>query len=349
MKKIIISSLERDAGKTGVLLGIAANCTKPFSYIKPFGDHLVYHEKKIWDPDAHLMKTVFDLEGTVEEMSLGFDHSKLRFKYDEAGIRQVVREMAHRYSAGKSVLFVEAGRDLARGYSVHLDAVSLTQTLDGDLILVASGNHDRILDDVLYFHRHGCNEDFRLAGIILNKVKDADLFRENGLKELESSGVNVLGIIPFDPRLTHPTVRMISETLSAKVLSAEDSLNMEVHDIFVGAMSADAVLRLEKFKRRQKLIITSGDRSDMILAAINADCVGIVLTNNILPPPNIIARASEKKVPLMLVQSDTFQIAKKIDLMTPLTSPEDTDRIGILQELAYRYIDLNRILGPENN
>ena len=60
-------------------------------------------------------------------------------------------------------------------------------------------------------------------------------------------------------------------------------------------MTGDAATRLEKFKNKNKFIITSGDRSDMILAAIETHCVGIILTNNILPQPNIIALHLKKK------------------------------------------------------
>jgi len=86
---------------------------------------------------------------------------------------------------------------------------------------------------------------------------------------------------------------------------------------FVGAMSGDAPPALPLFRIQNKLAITGGDRSDMIVAALESSTSGIVLTNNIIPPQNIIAKAADKNVPLLLVPYDTFRTAKQIDDMTP--------------------------------
>ena len=50
------------------------------------------------------------------------------------------------------------------------------------------------------------------------------------------------------------------------------------------------------------LVITSGDRSDMLLASFEDKCTSaVVLTNNNLPPPNLLAKADEKKIPVLLL------------------------------------------------
>ncbi|NQU67549.1 MAG: AAA family ATPase [Candidatus Marinimicrobia bacterium] len=334
MKKLIVSSLERDVGKTSLILGLAGSYPGKFAYLKPFGDRLVYHEKKLWDHDAQLMGSLFDLQHSPAEMSLGFDHSKIKFQYDHSTIQTTLKAMAEKYQQSNDLLIVETGRDLARGTALHLDALSICKSMGGTQVLVVGGIHDRIMDDLLFFDRHLYLQDHNFAGVILNKVKDIPEFLKEFHKELDSLKFPILGIIPYAAELSSPTVRNIAETLSAKVLTAETNLDVDVREILVGAMSADAVLRLEKFKHREKLIITSGDRSDMILAAINAECVGIVLTNNILPPPNIIALVSEKNVPLMIVQNDTFQIAKKIDMMVPLINAENPDKIDLIKKLV---------------
>jgi hypothetical protein len=94
------------------------------------------------------------------------------------------------------------------------------------------------------------------------------------------------------------------------------------------------------FKKEDKLIITGGDRTDMLLAALDTDTAGIVLTNNIVPPPSVISKAADRGIPLLLVSFDTFQTAKKIDDSEPLLTKDDTDRIALLKTLVEEHVSL---------
>jgi len=77
----------------------------------------------------------------------------------------------------------------------------------------------------------------------------------------------------------------------------------------------------------------------MILAALESDTAGIILTNNVLPPSHIIAKAEERHVPLLMVFSDTYQTAKQIESLEPLLTKEDEEKIKILTELVQKYVD----------
>ena len=55
-----------------------------FGYLKPFGDRLIYRKKRLWDYDSALITNIFGLEQSSEDMTIGFEHSKLRYMYDEA-------------------------------------------------------------------------------------------------------------------------------------------------------------------------------------------------------------------------------------------------------------------------
>ena len=112
-------------------------------------------------------------------------------------------------------------------------------------------------------------------------------------------------------------------------------------NIFVGALSANAALRNPLFSKGDKLIITGGDRTDMILAALESDTAGIVLTNNILPPTTSISKAKDRNIPLLLVSFDTYQTAKKIDDLEPLLTKDDTEKIQMLGNLVKDYVTLD--------
>ena len=340
MKKFVFTSLNKNAGKTGVIIGLGKVLNKNIGYLKPFGDRLLYRKKRLWDYDSAVISKLFDIEESPEGMSLGFDHSKLRYMYDESNIIEKIKQLLDSVNSGTDVLFIESGKQIMHGISVNLDALTIAKATDSKLIVVVSGENDDIIDDLQYFKKHTSLEGIDFAGVVVNKVKDVDDFKMVYEELLSGIGINLLGVIPFEAELTYPSVQLISDMLMAKVISGENTLNNIVREVFVGAMSGDAATRLEKFKNKNKLIITSGDRSDMILAALETHCVGIVLTNNILPQPNIIAIASEKEIPLLLVHSDTHKAAKKIDQIVPLVDAGDKKKIEILENNVKNHTNL---------
>ncbi len=340
MKKFVFTSLNKNAGKTGIIIGLGKVLNKKIGYLKPFGDRLLYRKKRLWDFDSAVISKIFDIEESPEGMSLGFDHSKLRYMYDESNIIEKIKLLVESINSEVDVLFIESGKQIMHGISVNLDALTVAKAADAKLIVVVSGDNDDIVDDLQYFKKHTSLKGIDFAGVVVNKVKDVDDFKMVYEEILSEIGINLLGVIPFEAELTYPSVQLISDMLMAKVISGENALNNIVREVFIGAMSGDAATRLEKFKNKNKLIITSGDRSDMILAALETHCMGIVLTNNLLPQPNIISIASEKEVPLLLVHSDTHKAAKKISQMVPLVDAGDEQKIKILEDSIRNHTNL---------
>ena len=343
MDKIVISSSRESAGKTSIIVGLAKAMGKTYGYIKPFGDRLLYSKKRLWDYDAALVTQVLGLHENPEDITIGFEHSKLRYMYDEVRIGEKVKELVANTSKNKDLLFVEGGKDLSYGVSVHLDAVSLAQNIGGKLVVVVSGNDDSIVDDIMFIKNYvGLGKvDFR--GVIINKVHDLEDFTATYLPAVEKTGVKVLGIVPMQPDLKNFTVGYLSECLFAKVIAGEGGLNNVVKTIFVGAMSTNEAMRNPLFNKENRLVVTSGDRSDMVLAALDKSTIGILLTNNILPPSNIISKASEMNIPLLLVPSDTYQVARQIDAMEPLLTRDNTENINLLTELIKKNVKIKEI------
>ena len=344
MNKIVIASTRENAGKTSVILGMAKALGKNCGYIKPLGDRLLYRKKRLWDYDSALATDVLGINETPEGMSLGFEHTKLKYMYNEEETKKRLNEISTQFGEGKDALFVEAGADLSYGSSVNLDAISVANYIDGKLVLVASGEDEQIVDDICFAKRYLDDENIKLSGVIINKVKDLSDFNATQLDAINKLGIEVYGVIPYKPELSYISVSFLAEALFAKVIAGESGLKNFAENIFVGAMSGDAVLASSMFKTSRKLIITSGDRSDMILAALKSDTSGIILTNNILPPPNIISQATEKNIPLLLVPGDTFKIAKQIDDMEPLLTKYDTEKLDLLSNLVKETINIDKIV-----
>jgi len=344
MDKVVIASMRKGAGKTSTIVGIAGALNRKMAYVKPFGDRTLYRKKRLWDYDSALISSLFGLKEDPVDMSIGFDHSKLRYMYDEEGTRKKLLEIIGSIGSDKEILFIEGGRDLAYGISVHLDTLSLVKYTGSKLFIVASGEEDTIIDDLLFLKRHVDLAGVKLAGVIINKVQHLDEFQSTHLPAIEKEGIRVVGVLPFQSELTYFSVYSLSERLFAKVITGEGGLKRVVKNIIIGAWSADVFLQNPLFKKENKLVITGGDRTDMILASLESDTSGIILTNNILPPSNIISKASERNIPLLMVFADTYQTAKQIENLEPLLTKDDAEKVDLLQQLAKKHLNLNEIM-----
>ena len=343
MKNIIIGSVSEDAGKTSFVVGLGKAMGRKFCYLKPFGDRLIYRKKRLWDYDSALVTNIFGLEQSSDEMTIGFEHSKLRYMYDEAGTKAKLAEMVRNLGNSKDPLFIEGGKDLAYGSSVRLDTLSLVKYLGGKLVLVISGDEGTIMDDITFVKKY-----VAMAGIdycvVINKVSNLEDFKNNHLRDIKEMGINVSGVIPFEKRLTQVSMSFIAEKIQARVVAGDSGLNKCMKQIFVGAISGDIALHTPLFKTPDKLLIISGDRTDIFAAALDTSTAGIILTNNMVPSQNLLAKATDKNIPVLAVPFDTFQTAKQVDDMVPLLTKDDSERIEALKKLIEKNVDVNSVI-----
>ena len=344
MKSLIIASTREGAGKTSMCAGLAQVVGARLGYLKPFGDRPLYRKKSLWDHDAALFSRLLKLDEEPQTASLGFDHSKLRYTYDRHSVFEALREKLAAAGKDRDAVLIECGKDLSHGASVFLDPLTISRETGYPVVIVAGGPEDSIADDLTFVKRFVGTDEANVAGVIINKVVNPDGFRETHVSEIEKLGIDVFGIVPHDERLTTLSVSTVSERLFARVLAGEAGLTGTIRTIAVGAMSVDAAMSDALITAPDKLVITSGDRSDMILASIDAGGTsGIVLTNSIVPPANVVARATEAEIPLLLVPGDTYAVALQVRRIEPLLTADDESKIAYLRDLVASHLEVQAI------
>jgi hypothetical protein len=99
------------------------------------------------------------------------------------------------------------------------------------------------------------------------------------------------------------------------------------------------------------LLITPGDREDIILAACtsldgaNGEMMaGIVLTGNLRPSPNVMKVIRAMPIPVMLAAQDSYLVASKVHDLTVKTRPEDAHKITMIRDLIASSVDVKKIL-----
>jgi len=244
----------------------------------------------------------------------------------------------------KEALYIECGKGLAFGASVYLDPLTISKATGMKVVIIAGGEEDEIADDLAFLKRFVSAEEAHIGGVIINKVKKPSDFKAAHLEEIKELGIPVFGIVPYEPELVTLSVSTVAEKLFARVIAGESGLNRTIRNVLVGAMSVGAVLNKPVFSKPDKLIITPGDRSDMILAALDTGGTScILLTNNIVPPANVITRATEQGIPILLVPADTYTTAMQVDKIEPLLTVEDTDKVALLTRLVVDNVNLNAL------
>ena len=344
MKSLIVASTREDAGKTSTIIAVARILDRRFGYLKPLGDRYLYRKKRLWDYDASLVTKLFGLGEEPEMLTIGFDHSKLRYMYDRTAILEEFNLLVDQAGAGREGVFIECGKDLAYGSSVYLDPLTISQQTGAPVLILAGGGENEIADDLAFINRFVGSDEANVAGVIINKVVQMEDFCQVHLPEIEKLGVNVLGVLPYQDEFDTISLAAVADKLLAKVLGGEGGLQNRVRSIVVGAMSVGAALVDSHINDPGKLVITSGDRSDMILAMMETEgTAGIVLTNGIIPPANIVARASGQNVPLLIVSGDTYSTALQVEKIRPLLCSEDTGMINDLARLVSKHVDMDGI------
>ena len=179
-------------------------------------------------------------------------------------------------------------------------------------------------------------------GVWIDYIAD---FARRGLKR---RGLELLGVVPHHNILSRPTLRSILEELQAETLNDSKELNNLVEDVVVGAMSAHNAIQ---FFQPGVLVITPGDREDLILAAAATLCgkddhalAGMVLTGNLRPGENVMKIIQEMNFPVLLAKEDSYEIASKVHDLIVKTRPDDLEKISVIRDLIGRHVDVKKIL-----
>ncbi len=154
------------------------------------------------------------------------------------------------------------------------------------------------------------------------------------LKDKSSVKDMLVYAIPNEPSLGSPTVGEIARILGAEVLYGEDQLNRHVYNFTVAAMQLHNFLtRIE----HGSLIITPGDRADIIVACLAAlssssmdSIAGILLTGGLKPEESVwkLIKGFDRMVPILSVKENTFPTATIVEKIHPIISPEDNRKIS---------------------
>jgi BioD-like phosphotransacetylase family protein len=356
-QKVFLAATGQNRGKTTTSLGLTAAIAARglrIGFIKPVGQRYLVVDGTRADEDAVLMKAVFDLPDALDDMSpvtlprhFTTDYIMGHVKED---LPQAVVEAAARVSDGKDLLLIEGTGHAGVGAVVGLSNARVAALLEAPVVIVSEGGVGRPIDEIVLnhalFERHGV----RVLGAVVNKV---DVETHPQLPEVLAQGlaqheIELIGCIPFSRLLANPSLELIATHLAGELLSGSADADRIIGRVAIGAMQAKHAVT---FLRDQTLLITPGDREDLLLACLATNraaggsaVAGIVLTGGFRPSLALLSELRDAGLFTFLVGTDTYRTAQAVDDILVKTHPADHEKIATIKDLVGRSLDIDRFL-----
>lgn len=359
-RRIFIAATRQNDGKTTTCLGLYGALETLYShvgFIKPVGQRFVEVEGHQIDEDSVLFDTIYDVRAPIEEMSpIAVDPTfTRRYLTNPEGMHDIlIDRICHafdRVSWEKDFTIIEGTGHAGVGSVFDLSNARVARLLDAKVILVSQGGIGRPVDEIALNKALFDKQGVEVIGAILNKVQidKIPLVTEFAGKGLERLGVPLLGVLPAQKMLTAPNLSQVAEEVNGKWINAKSQGQQErIYRFVVGAMTARGMI---DYLQPGTLIITPGDRDDVILAAVaNAGISGkkgisgIIVTRDIMPHPTIMEMLAQTNIPVIAAAEDSYSIASKINNMTIKTQPQDVDKIPVIKKMILENVDIQRLV-----
>ncbi|MDD4979645.1 MAG: AAA family ATPase [Candidatus Omnitrophica bacterium] len=359
MKKIFIAATKQNDGKTTVALGLISNLQKHFKkigFIKPVGQRYLEEDGLKVDEDSILIEEslkLYGIKAKLKDMSPVAVEKGFTEKYianpERKNITRQIKYAFKRVSKKEDLVVIEGTGHAGVGSVFDHSNAVVAKLLGSKVIMISSGGIGRPIDEIILNKALFDREGVKLLGVIVNKVIPEKFGKINNLirKGLRRKGIKVLGVVPYNPVLSCPTVRQLLEETEYELLfeCADTALDNHVSKVVIGAMQVkDAV----KYITGHSLMITPGDREDMIKLALELSgkgckIAGIVLTGDLMPSDEVIEQTKAASIPVLLARSDTYAAAAIVHDLTVKIRPADREKIEIVKKIIHDYVDLDMI------
>ncbi len=354
-KAVYIATNEPESGKSIITLGLMRlllGKTNKVAYFRPIIDE---HPKQEMDNHIETVLKHFDLKMEYEDCyaltGAEVIHKKSNGQEDEI-IDKIIEK--YKYLEDRFDFILIEGTDFSGdGVFIEMDLnVLIAKNLGVPVVIVSNGKdklQEEIEGNVLLAYDSFNEKDVKVLSIVINKADINDIEAINlGLKRELPEDIFVYSI-PFISNLNNPSVQEIVDELDAKVLFGKKYLNNQTGSFAVGAMQ---LRNFVKKLKEKSLVITPGDRADIILSSLQANISdnypsisGIVLTGGLKPEKSIIKliKGLNQIVPVISVKSGTFDAANEIGAIRSHIYADNKQRIYTSISTFEKFVNIDEI------
>ncbi|GAB2769254.1 phosphate acetyltransferase [Actinomadura fibrosa] len=327
--------------------------TVKVGYFRP-----IINDEKPGARDNHIETVLkyFDLPLAYED-SYAFTRSEVTQKRNEGRSGEIIDTIIRKYKKLEDsfdFVLVEGSDFSGEGSVFEFDEnVTIAKNLGLPVIIVASGRgktKEGLMGSLQMAYQSFVNKDVRVLAMVSNKIELANLnIATNGMREFLPDDVAVFAI-PLIDTLANPTLKEIVEVLDGKILFGEEYLDNQSGSFNVGAMQLRNYLNHLK---NESLVITPGDRADIILGALQANISsnyprisGIILTGGLIPEDSIIKliEGLSQVVPIISVNDGTFNVTNRVGAIKSNIYADSTQKIEASVSTFEKYITIDPLI-----
>jgi phosphate acetyltransferase len=356
MPGIYIMSSEPQSGKTIAALGIMealAGRVPRLSVFRP-----IVREGDEQDPLISLVSSRYSLQGKYEDM-YGTTYANARELLTAGRLEDLYSQILERFRAleNSSDIVICIGTDY-RSVSAALEFdfnIGVANNLGTPVIPIIKGykrDSSLIVDMAKVLLNSFKGKGVELLSLIVNRVQPFE--KENLSAALTHAlpDASPIHVLPENPLLETISVREIAHALKAEMISGDTAwLDGEIKHIKIAAMELPHFLdHIED----GSLVITPGDRSDIILGSLTADMsrsypriAGLLLTGGISPAQQVrklLGGLDMAPVPVLSVPTDTFTTAMNVNAVEPSIVHGDTRKMAAVLGMVESSVDLPTLL-----
>ncbi|PQL91300.1 phosphate acetyltransferase [Apibacter adventoris] len=351
-RSVYIATTSPDSGKSLVSLGIlqmVMRQTPNVGYYRPIIDDV---EEDIKDNHIETMISYFNLNQNYDD-AYAFTKSEIidlqnNNKLDDAYdiIIQKYKALEDRYD-----FVLIDGTDLsAESTSLEYDLnVVIAKSLNIPVILVVKdsfkNSHD-LSKNVSLEVNNFLKRDNKIIAVIINKnINPIEEVIEKSKKRINDDSV-LISVIPKDISLSFPTLKELSDTLGAKLLYGKDNLDRPIKKFIIGAMQLSHFMN---YVEEDCVAVVPADRSDLIAGVVLSNfssgyprVSGLILTAVRNLDANImkLVEGANINLPIMAVESGTFETASTTANIKSTIYPENITKIKRSIDLFEQYVDI---------
>jgi len=353
--KLYIATMEARSGKSVIALGIMEFLSRRLRKIGFFRPIIPNVER---DNNIQLILNRYNLQLPYEDMH-AYTHDEAQNLVADGQYDTLLKTILSKFKALESrcgFILCEgtdySGASSAFEFDFNADVAN---NLGCPVLIVVNGRgktQDEIDDIVRFaqesFENHGCT----VLAIIANRVDPKSAGSIEARLKREASVTVPVYILPEEPLLGMPTVGEIVTALQSPILQGnEDGLNREVHDIKIAAMNLPRFL---DYVNDGTLIITPGDRSDVILGCLAAtvsdtypNISGLLLTGGLVLDPQVKRMIegfkNKSPLPVFSVDTDTYTTALDAGAVRAMLTPENDRKIASALGLFESHINISEL------
>ncbi len=354
--RIFIAATKQDEGKTTAALGALIHLQRRFSnvgFMKPVGQKFVELDNgaKV-DKDVWLVREAFNFDDAAELMSPvtippGFTKEYINNRNPETLSKKITAAF-EKQSENKNFMLLEGTGHAGVGSVIDLSNARVAELLKSPVIIVSSGGIGKPIDEIMLNASLFKERGVKIAGVILNKVLPNKLqqIKDYAGKALAWHNLELLGVVPYEPLLSEPTLTEVCRKINGKVLSGQNKLST-LYSSAVLAVDCSSIIPKEI--KNKTLLVTTGRQAELLIACANEDHLknkisGILLIDGIEPKSHILKMMELADLPVVVTEMNAFDATAKVSKMVAKTQPGNPEKINQIEKLFGEYVNMERII-----